>query len=594
MKNQRYFSHPLLVVAALALASSMAFSQNAVNRSRTGQSSQRDESTSFQSPEMAQQPQTPFSADQVLYSFCGGYSNGYCSGWQPESGVIIDNGTVNPGYLYGTNIGQQASSCPSPGISYGANTYIHYAIDGGTVYEYNPSSLVETVIHTFNLQSGGDGGIPTGGVVQDQYGNLWGTTCLGAGGYGTVFELQANSGWHETFYSFTGVNGDGATPVAGLYLASASTALCPNGCLWGTTEAGGNNNEGTIFYIQLPATNGGAWTETPLYSFGSTATDGQNPEASVMIASDGNLYGTTQNGGVNGYGTAWKYNLGTSSESVLYSFCNAAGCSDGYWPVAGLVEDSSGNLLGTTMFGGSHGNGLTYLLPAPSYNSLTNLHDFAGGSDGAYPVSGLIADNTGNGEFYGTAAGGGNNNTNCPYSNFGQACGVAYEVNSFGSFRSMKAFGASSTDVGTPLSGLTQSSNGSTLYGTSQIGGTVGQGTIYKLYTPCVICIEVNPNYLNWADIKEGEVGPAQWVKVINSGTGVVQIGEIEITGEFALASAKKGACVSGTVLKPKAECLVGATFNPEQMGLLTGQISIMDNADNSPQTVALSGTGVE
>src|SRR5262249_35248439 len=133
--------------------------------------------------------------------------------------------------------------------------------------------------------------------------------------------------------------------------------------------------------------------------------DGAYPSASLISDSSGHLYGTLFIGGAAGGGVVFQLSP-DGTETVLYSFCSLPGCSDGFNPLAGLIADSSGNLYGTTRVGGASNNGVVFKLsPDGTY---TVLYSFAGGSDGAQPLAGLMADSSGN--LYGTTQFGGSNN----------------------------------------------------------------------------------------------------------------------------------------------------------------------------------------
>src|ERR1035438_1763288 len=191
-----------------------------------------------------------------------------------------------------------------------------------------------------------------------------------------------------TLASFAGTNG--STPVAGLVQAS-------DGNLYGTTSVGGTSNDGTVFRI----TPGG--TLTTLYSF--TGADGENPQAGLIQASDGNLYGTTESGGtiiLLGkpltfiWGTVFRITPG-GTETTLYSFTGGA---DGGSPQAGLIQASDGNLYGTTASGGAGPRGTVFSITPGG--TLTTLYSFYGNSG---PQGALIQASDGN--FYGTTSGGG-------------------------------------------------------------------------------------------------------------------------------------------------------------------------------------------
>jgi uncharacterized repeat protein (TIGR03803 family) len=165
----------------------------------------------------------------------------------------------------------------------------------GTVFKINAKGALNT-LHTFAGNT--DGANPQGGLVQGSDDNFYGTTQYGgANGLGTVFQISAN-GALTILYSFTGGT-DGAVPFAGLAQGS-------DGGFYGTTEFGGTNNSGTVFKISAI----GALTR--LYSF-TGGDDGANPEAVLVQGRDGNLYGTTCNGGAWGAGTVFRLSVGPAA-----------------------------------------------------------------------------------------------------------------------------------------------------------------------------------------------------------------------------------------------------------------------------------------
>ena len=220
----------------------------------------------------------------VLYSFSGSPD-----GANPAAGLVRDPA----GNLYGTT--------PSGGSS-----------NAGTVFKKDPSGS-ETVLYSFT--GGSDGGYPYARLVMDSSGNLYGTTLGGGASYsGTVFKLDT-SGIETVLYSFGGGN-DGALPVAGLIMDSA-------GNLYGTTDAGGAANDGTVFKLDRSG------NETVLHAFAGS--DGAHPEGVLPLDSAGKSLGSTRDGGSSGNGTA--YRVGPSGqETVLYSF---KGGKDGANPEGG-------------------------------------------------------------------------------------------------------------------------------------------------------------------------------------------------------------------------------------------------------------------
>jgi uncharacterized repeat protein (TIGR03803 family) len=270
------------------------------------------------------------------------------------------------------------------------------------------------VLHSFN---GTDGSGPWGGVILDETGNVYGATadggigeCGGGPGCGLVFELtrQAGGNWTETvLYSFRGGASDGEASFGNLVFDNA-------GNLYGTTNAGGTYDDGTVFELTPDA---GGWSESVLHSFGTRDGGRVDPTAGPIVSPEGDLYGTTPGGGINKGGVAFELapSSGGWDETVLHSFRLVAyghPAPGGSNPYAGLILDASGNLYGTTQWGGiacaGEGCGTVYELKRTSggWNKIV-LHRFNNnGKDGVEPGWGaLFMDASGN--LYGTTRGGG-------------------------------------------------------------------------------------------------------------------------------------------------------------------------------------------
>src|ERR1017187_7434224 len=321
-----------------------------------------------------------------------------------------------------------------------------------------------TTIHRFCSQSGcRDGAGPYAGLVQAANGNLYGTTEYGGeSGDGVVFKITPG-GTLTTLYSFCPQSGctDGAGPQAGLVQAA-------NGDLYGTTYGGGTNGYGTVFKI----TPGGTLTTLYSFCFQSGCTGGVEPYAGLVQAANGDLYGTTAYGGANRGGAIFKITPG-GTLTTLYSFC-PGGCTDGSYPYAGLVQAANGDLYGTTSNGGANSGGGTVFKITPS-GTLTTLYSFCsqgvypGGTDALIPDAGLVQ--AANGDFYGTTYSGGANGR-----------GTVFKITPSGTLTTLYSFCSQTNcaDGNDPYSGLVQATNGD-FYGTTVSGGATGTGTVFKI-----------------------------------------------------------------------------------------------------------------
>jgi uncharacterized repeat protein (TIGR03803 family) len=358
----------------------------------------------------------------------------------------------------------------------------------GTVFKLDPSGN-ETVLHSFT-GANGDGENPEAGLVLDSAGNLYGTTEYGGVhssscyyGCGIVFKLDP-SGSETVLYSFTSTNGDGSIP----YSLQTSIILDTTDNLYGTTARGGAAGNGTVFKLD-PSGN-----ETVLYSFTGANGDGALPVAGPIMDSVGNLYGTTVIGGAAGNGTVFKLDP-SGNETVLYSFTGANG--DGGNPIAGVVMDSAGNLYGTTVGGGKLGFGAVFKLDASGKETV--LYSFTGANgDGLYLVAGVILDSAGN--LYGTTPYSNNpTSTNAPcgvypiylLEIFG--CGTVFKLDPSGNETVLYGFTGESGDGAMPLAGLIMDSVGN-LYGTTQYGGVADEGTVFKLVPLPTPTVTVTPS----------------------------------------------------------------------------------------------------
>jgi uncharacterized repeat protein (TIGR03803 family) len=340
----------------------------------------------------------------------------------------------------------------------------------GTVFRISPGGSY-TDLYSF-VGPPNDGAAPSAGLVQGSDGNLYGTTSQGGTSYaGTVFRIS-RSGTYTNLYSFGSTANDGLTPLAGLVQGS-------DGNFYGTTSAGGNygggggSGDGNIFRISP----GGNYTN--LYLFVGAPTDGASPGAGLVQGSDGNFYGTTSAGGPtsancpDGCGTVFRISL-SGSYTSLYAFVGSPNDAD--FPVAVLVQGSDGNFYGTTESGGTSNfesrvtNGGTVFRISPG-GSETVLYSFVGALiDGYSPEAGLVQGSDGN--FYGTAFGGGTNNL-----------GIVFRISPGGGYTNLYTFAGYPNDGSHPVAGLVQGSDGN-FYGTTEDGGTNDSGTVFKFSVP--------------------------------------------------------------------------------------------------------------
>ncbi len=291
-------------------------------------------------------------------------------------------------------------------MSYAVMATVTGAIGFGLLAVSAEKASGQTYQVLYSFTGGVDGSGPFGGVTMDSAGNLYGTTySYGAHGFGTVFKLSRKNGsWlFAPLYSFQNIP-DGANPAARVIFG-------PNGTLYGTTYLGGAGCRGigcgTVFNLRPPATTCRAvfcaWSESVLYRFNDVP-DGASPFSEVVFDQSGNLYGTTYGGGFNGQGAVYKLTSfgGQWGEGVIYRFQNG---TDGASPQSGLIFDAAGNLYGTSSAGGANYGAVYELTPTQFGWSEQTLHGFQDYSLGASPIGGLVFDRSGN--LYGTTMYGG-------------------------------------------------------------------------------------------------------------------------------------------------------------------------------------------
>ena len=366
----------------------------------------------------------------TLYSF-GAISY---DGDFPESTLSMDA----QGNLFGTTAGGgkgQAHRCPC-----------------GTAFMLSANG-VETVVHSFFNASDSDPGQQALGPDGNLYVPTYGT---GRRNYnGKIVELmKPHFKKAKVLFNFTKDPGAGEHPVA----------LIPDaqGNVLGAASGGGPNGYGLIFEVTAQG------TETVLHNFAGPPTEGVSPRA-LMSDGKGNFYGTTLYGGSSGNtylgGTVFQLTP-DGTVKTLYNFCSQTNCLDGSVPEGGLFLDSQGNLYGTTFYGGADNSGTVFELTASGVEKV--LYSFAGGTDGQYPMAGVVMDASGN--LYGTTAYGGVH-----------SYGTVYELTPTGKEIVLYSF-YSGPDGVYPWGGFILDGQGN-LIGTTAEGGAYGQGTIFK-FTP--------------------------------------------------------------------------------------------------------------
>jgi uncharacterized repeat protein (TIGR03803 family) len=389
--------------------------------------------------------------------------------------VLVIGGTITPAQespdftvLYSFSSGRGAASIallPTPsGVLYGTSALGGCATCGGVAFKLVlSSSNAVYVLHTFG--GGSDGYMPEAGLVRDSYGNVYGTTLEGggstvcAGGCGIVFRVN-EWGSETVLHQFAGGSSDGANPRGVLVIDEADN-------LYGTTLNGGAFGRGTVFMVDKEG------TETVLYSF-TGKEDGGGPYAGLVRDASGNLYGTTVYGGlpgstctfrgVPGCGTVFMLDK-AGKETVLYSF---AGGPDGANPQATLVMDTEGRLYGTTTFGGAFGSGTVFMVGGEGRETVQ--YSFSGGTDGGLPVAGVVRDSAGN--LYGTTLQGGS----AP-----NRSGTVFKVTPSGQETVLHSFTAGE-DGGFPQDGGLSEDAAGNLYGTTEIGGAYGPGVAFRIH----------------------------------------------------------------------------------------------------------------
>jgi uncharacterized repeat protein (TIGR03803 family) len=353
-----------------------------------------------------------------------------------------------------------------------------------------------------------------------------------------VVSKSAQAQTLKVLHSFDGTHG--ANPYAGLVQAT-------NGDLYGTTEDGGAVGAGTVFKITP------AGKLTLLHNFNRT--DGQFPYAGLVQDTNGDLYGTTSEGGTsigngqcldinnNDVGCGVVFKLTPSGKlTTVYNFCPDQDCPDGAYPEATLVQATNGDLYGTTTYGGANScllNGRDYgcgtVFKITPSGTLTTLYSFCSQSnctDGKYPLYAGLVQAT-DGDLYGTTSVGGANTTDCE----GGGCGTIFKITPTGTLTMLYSFCSltACADGDEPDAALVQDTNGD-LYGTTGGGGAGGFGTVFSLSVGLGPFVETR--------LTSGKVGAA--VQIL--GTKLTGATSVKFNGKTAVFKVASSSEIATTV----------------------------------------------
>jgi len=381
-------------------------------------------------------PAHAVSAQTTIFSFCASPANPTCAGGGEPQSVLLPVGNQ----FYGTT-----------------NELAPY--DDGELFQISMSGTLKTLKRFCKLATCKGGNSPGKYLAQAPDGTIYGVTAWGGGpnDAGEIFKLDT-TGHPVAVYKFCPKPDclDGFSPV--------SVVFDPAGDMFGTTIGGGRYREGTIFEI----TAAGAFQK--LYDFCSVGNcaDGNLP-GTLLFASSGALYGTTEAGGTYQGGTLFTIVPG-GSFTTLYSFCSLAACADGYRPGAMLAQGADGDIYGTTAAGGTTKSGTAFQWTLGG--TLQTIYTFCSQpacADGSNPQAGLVT--APDGSFYGAASGGGVNGG-----------GALYDLTTTGTFTQVYAFCAQANcaDGSAPAAVPTLGSDGN-LYGTTSSGGEYDDGTVYQI-----------------------------------------------------------------------------------------------------------------
>ncbi|QNF32735.1 T9SS type A sorting domain-containing protein [Adhaeribacter swui] len=436
---------------------------------------------------------------------------------------VIYNFTRNEGYRpYGDLL-------QGPDGNFYGMTYYGGTFDKGTVFKLTPSGTY-TVLHHFNGTS--RGGWPTGNLVLGNDGNYYGvTTSAGANQLGTIFKITT-AGTFTLLHTFELATG--GTPVGSLVKGK-------DGNFYGVTTAGGDNYSGTIFRI----TANGDYKVLHHYGFDAI---GNTPKRSLILGKDGNLYGTTMNGGDWFNGTIYKV-----TPSGIVSALHAFSPSEDGGRASGLMQAADGYLYGMNEIGGPQGDGVIYRI-LPNGTNFKKLVDLPGSFGGVAPRGGLVQGP--DGFFYGMTEWGGEYNH-----------GTIFRLCSDGSYKILRSLD-DVNDGGYPRGDLLLGKDGN-LYGLTSHGGVNGSGTYFRItpqgnFTVLYSFQNDDTGYSPWGTLLDGNDG--YYYGMTNAGGELLSgvIFRVTPTGDYTVLHSfdnyEDGSSPQGNLIKGKDGNFYGLT----------------------------------
>ncbi len=490
---------------------------------------------------------------------------------QPQA-QFINTGTAPLAGLYKAPDGQLYGTTNSGG-TYGS---------AGTVFRVTQGGSLTTLANLYSTGNGfGGGSAPQSRLVQAGDGNFYGTTNDGGttSNYGTVFRLTPD-GQMTVLVRFNSTNiPRGADPSCGLTLG-------PDGSLYGVTQNGGSSSSGTVFKV----TTSGVFTTLVNFTGSSGTALGSSPRASLVLANDGNFYGTTATGGTGGFGTIFRLTP-AGALTTLVQFTGTTGTFPGAIPTASLVQGADGHLYGSTTTGGANNIGTVFRVTlGAGFTSLVSFSGTTGSALGSSPKGALVQ--LADGTLYGTTQTGGANNL-----------GTVFSITPEGLLTTLISFtGSTGTLLGSsPQGELVEGSDGA-LYGTTSASGLNNNGTIFKITPQGLFTTLVNLSAApNLGRLAQG--GDGRFFGAMVGGGGALGVGTLQagLPGEAPARLATLNPVSGTTALNARAGLLagpdgnfygttaaggainLGSVFKLTPAGVLTTLISFTGNSGANP-----------